>query len=157
MSNIYKIETKGLGNGSHKYTFILDGGFFEAFENDMISDAGITVEATLEKNGPAMRLSMLINGTVTVMCDRCLDNLDLPVKIDETFDVLFSDLSDTSDIADQEISEEKDVVVLDRTSADIDLSQLIYDYVCTSLPIRKVHHDGECNPEMMEKMKNILK
>ena len=40
---------------------------------------------------------------------------------------------------------------------ELDMSQIIYDYVNLSLPIKKVHPEGECDPEMMEKLKDILK
>ena len=50
-----------------------------------------------------------------------------------------------------------EVILLDSSSADIDLSQIIYDYVNLSLPIKKVHPDGQCDPVMMEKLKDILK
>ena len=50
-----------------------------------------------------------------------------------------------------------EVILLDSDSADIDLSQIIYDYVSLSLPIKKVHPDGQCDPVMMEKLKDILK
>jgi uncharacterized metal-binding protein YceD (DUF177 family) len=28
----------------------------------------------------------------------------------------------------------------------MELSQVVYDYVCTSLPMLRVHPDGECDP-----------
>jgi uncharacterized metal-binding protein YceD (DUF177 family) len=30
---------------------------------------------------------------------------------------------------------------------ELDLSQAIYDYVCLSLPMQRLHADGECNPD----------
>ena len=32
-------------------------------------------------------------------------------------------------------------------SDELDISQEVYDYVCISLPIRKVHKEGECNSD----------
>ena len=26
------------------------------------------------------------------------------------------------------------------------MKQIVYDYVCISLPIQRVHEDGDCNP-----------
>ena len=56
---------------------------------------------------------------------------------------------------DEQVGE--DVIVVDRNQGELDISQLIYDYVYLHLPLKKVHPDGECDPEMMEKMKDILK
>ena len=36
-----------------------------------------------------------------------------------------------------------------QDEAELDLSQIIYDYVCLSLPMQRVHEDGGCNPEAM--------
>ena len=47
--------------------------------------------------------------------------------------------------------------IVDGSSSEIDLGQIIYDYVNLSLPIKKVHPEGECDPVMMEKLKDILK
>jgi uncharacterized metal-binding protein YceD (DUF177 family) len=30
---------------------------------------------------------------------------------------------------------------------ELDLSQDVYDYVCTSLPLQRMHPEGECNQE----------
>ena len=49
------------------------------------------------------------------------------------------------------------MILLDGSSSEIDLGQIIYDYVNLSLPIKKVHPEGECDPVMMEKLKDILK
>ena len=33
------------------------------------------------------------------------------------------------------------------TDSDLDLSQTVYDYICLSLPVQRVHEDGGCDPE----------
>ena len=50
-----------------------------------------------------------------------------------------------------------EVIVLVCSQGEFDLRFLIYDYVCLHLPLKKVHQEGECDPVMMEKMKDILK
>ena len=79
-------------------------------------------------------------------------DLVLPVAIESPFSVLFSSYVDEDD---EQVGE--DVIVVDRNQGELDISQLIYDYVYLHLPLKKVHPDGECDPEMMEKMKDILK
>ena len=101
-----------------------------------------------------MALDLSITGNVTVKCDRCLADLTVPVDIQVPFSVMFSSYAADAD-ADGDGADE--VILLDSDSADIDLSQIIYDYVSLSLPIKKVHPDGQCDPVMMEKLKDILK
>lgn len=145
-----RIEIKGLANGEHRFIFPIDGSFFEAYENDSISDAVLEVEAVVEKEQGRMGMHLGIQGEVTVKCDRCLADLQMPVDIDTSLSIVFSSYG-----GDEEVSDE--VIVLDRNSGELDLNQVIYDYVCLSLPIKKVHPEGQCDPEMMERMKDILK
>ena len=42
------------------------------------------------------------------------------------------------------------MIFIPETQAELDMSQIIYDYVCLSLPMQRVHEDGECNPEAMK-------
>jgi uncharacterized metal-binding protein YceD (DUF177 family) len=44
---------------------------------------------------------------------------------------------------------------MDPTDGELDLTQFLYDYVCINLPLQKVHNEGECNPEMIAKLKNV--
>ena len=147
-----RIEIKGLPDGEHEYQFDIDGSFFEAYESDIISDADLKVNALLSKGKGRMSMRVDINGDVTVRCDRCLADLKLPVNVSVPFSIVFS-----SFVEGEETDENDEVLVLDNSTAYIDLAQIIYDYVNISLPLRKVHPDGECDPEMMEKMKDILK
>ena len=125
-----------------------------AYENDTVSDADLDVSAVVTKEHGRMALDLSITGNVTVKCDRCLADLTVPVDIQVPFSVMFSSYAADAD-ADGDGADE--VILLDSDSADIDLSQIIYDYVSLSLPIKKVHPDGQCDPVMMEKLKDILK
>ncbi len=145
-----RIGIRGLSNGEHKFDFKLDGSFFELYENDMISDAELDVKATVTKGNGHMGLLLEIDGNVTVRCDRCLADLVIPVSIEVPFTIVFSSYSEDAD------EESDEVIMLSGGASEIDLDQTVYDYVNLSLPIKKVHADGECDPEMMEKLKGIL-
>ena len=43
----------------------------------------------------------------------------------------------------------QEIVFVPEGDAELDLSQVIYDYVCLALPMQRHHNDGECNPEAM--------
>ena len=81
-----------------------------------------------------MSLDLDITGDVTVKCDRCLADLKIPVDIQVPFSVMFSSYAED---AEEGVSDE--VILLDGSSSEIDLGQIIYDYVNLSLPIKKVH------------------
>lgn len=99
-----------------------DGKFFEDFGNSEILGADIQVSARINWRGVTAEVACGIKGSVTVACDRCLENLDLPV----------------------ETSFEESYV---PDGAELDLSQDVYDYVCISLPLKRVHPDQGCNQD----------
>ena len=40
----------------------------------------------------------------------------------------------------------REIVLDDPLAEGVDLGQVVYDYVCTSIPLHKVHPDGGCDP-----------
>ncbi len=146
-----RIGIRNLATGEHQFDFKLDGSFFESYESDLISDADLDVKATVTKGSGHMGMLLEIDGNVTVKCDRCLADLVIPVSIESPFTIVFSSYSEDAD------EESDEVIVMDGGATEIELSQMIYDYVNLALPLKKVHEEGECDPEMMEKLKGILK
>jgi uncharacterized protein len=145
------IDIKSLRLGAHKQEFKIDKSFFESYRNDTVMDACLDVMVVIDKAVGWIKVDCKITGDVKVECDRCLAELTLPIDISAPFTVKFSSLGDETD---QDYGD--DVIVLKESDGELDLSQIIYDYVCLSLPLKKVHPDGECDPVMMEKMKGIL-
>ena len=43
------------------------------------------------------------------------------------------------------------MIFIPETDAEMDMSQIIYDYVCLSLPMQRIHDEGECDPEVMKR------
>ena len=141
------IQIKGLQNGEHEYEFPIDGAFFRNFENSQILDADLMADVLLEKGGGWMNIEADITGTVTVECDRCLDDVVLPMDFYCTMTVKFAkDLSD---------DDGDEFIVMDPTEGELDLTQFLYDYVCLNLPLQKVHEEGECNEQMMQKLGSL--
>ena len=121
----FTVKIDALAPGTSCYDWHADAEFFGIFGNEEILDADVDVRLTLHNHGVTVDAECSLGGRVTVACDRCLENLDIPV------DVCF----------------EENYVLGDD---DLDLSQDIYDYVCTSLPLQRVHPDGECNAETVK-------
>jgi uncharacterized metal-binding protein YceD (DUF177 family) len=46
-------------------------------------------------------------------------------------------------------------IVMDPTEGELDLTQFLYDYVCLNLPLQKVHPEGECNEQMIQKLGSL--
>ena len=128
--------------GERQYRFHADLEFFQTFDNTEILDAGIEVEVKVVKAGAhKVTADLLLRGTVTVPCDRCLEPLTLPVEAEPRFRVSFG-------AGEEELSEDgRDILPLGATDRELDLAQAVYDYVCLSLPLQRVHPEGGCNPD----------
>ncbi len=116
--------------------------FFEEFGNEGILDAGLLVEARAEKRGADVDVDCRIAGSVTVVCDRCLSDLRIPVDLDLA--LRFGPSGEDGD--------GREAVRMSPESEAVDLRQVVYDYVCLSIPLRRVHPDGECDPSVTSRL-----
>ena len=142
----YAIAWKGLKNGTYRFDFKVDNALFEAYGSTDIKDGDLSVGVTLERGESMLSLQTVIRGTVTVACDRCLEDCRLPVAFDGTLLVRFSD-----EVADYD----GEVMWLLPMEDEIDLKQYIYESIVLSLPYQRVHPDGECNPDMLERFRIV--
>lgn len=142
----YDIHFKGLGAGEHRFSFDVDNRFFEAFESSEVKSGKATANIVLTKSGSLMTLGFSIQGTVTVECDRCLGDCELPVDFNETLNVRFSDR-----IAAEDGEYDGEVLWLNSGQSVINVAQYIYESIVLSLPYQRVHEEGQCDPEMLKR------
>lgn len=136
----YKIAYKGLKNGLHEFDFKVDGTLFEAYESTEIKGGACNVHVSLSRAETQLELHTVIEGAVTVACDRCLEDCDVPVCFDGKLLVKFSDETDEYD---------GETMWISPSESELDLTQYIYESIVLSLPYRRVHPDGACDPEML--------
>lgn len=146
LSNPYLIPFAGLRNGEHKFDYVIDEAFFKDREYSEIQMSKIACEVTLKKETNLLVFDVKMEGTIHTMCDRCGDDFDLPVWGENKLVV-----SMTND----RFENENDIVSIPLESAEIDISQYLYEYVSMLLPQRRVHPDKEdgasgCNPEALK-------
>ena len=140
----YVIPLNGWAAGEREYRWQAGIKFFQRFDNAEILDADVAIEAKAVKSGHYIGVDLDIQGSVTVPCDRCLEDLTLPVEAHPSFSVKFGEGASEE----EELREgSREILLVDASDADLDLSQAIYDYVCLSLPLQRVHAEGECNPD----------
>lgn len=138
------VPINGLAQGRKEFRWRVGKKFFEHFENSEILAAELEIEVSAEKSGHFIGIDCDITGNVTVACDRCLEDLMLPVGTGFCLSVKFGqEPSGSSDAGEGE----REIVWLQESDAELDLGQIVYDYVCLSLPVQRVHNEGECNPE----------
>ena len=142
----YSIAFRGLKNGHHDFRFEVGKPLFDAFGNTEIRDCACEVSVGLERAETLLALDVRITGHVVVECDRCLEDCRVPIDFEGQLVVKFSD----------EVHEyDGEVMWLLPMEDEIDLKQYIYESIVLSLPYQRVHPDGECNPEMLERFRIV--
>jgi uncharacterized metal-binding protein YceD (DUF177 family) len=146
--SFYNIAIKGLSQGKHVFDYEIDSKFFAEFEGGVVDEGKVNVHLTLEKQSSLMILWFDLKGTVEVQCDRCLEMYSQPVKSQERIFVKFGE---------KEFNAGDDVIWVSINDYQLNVAQLIYEFICLAVPIKKVHPDDEngnssCDPEMIEKL-----
>ncbi|MFM9984183.1 MAG: YceD family protein [Flavobacteriales bacterium] len=138
----YRIPFLGLKPGHHEYEFQMTDTFFDEFENSEIDHADIKVDLILEKQTNMMILQFDLSGEILSACDRCGDDLNLPIHASEKLVVKLGDQTSPTD---------DDVVVLGPQEFELDISQYLYEYAHLALPFRHVHQNtADCNQEVLK-------
>lgn len=150
--SFYNIAFKGLSQGKHIFEYETDDKFFAEFEGGVVDEGKVHVCLTLEKQSSLMILWFEIKGYVRVQCDRCLEMYDQRIKSKERIFVKFGE---------KEYTEGDDVIWVSVNDYQLNVAQLVYEFVCLAVPIKKIHPKDEngnsgCDPEMIEKLNKYV-
>ncbi len=144
----YKVHISGLADGKYEYEFPIGMELFEEFGNTLVEGADLKAVVVLEKGSGWMNLKCEMNGTIITLCDRCLEELLLPMNFNSTIAVKHAKLGEQQEVSDE-------FMIVDHSEGELDLKQFLYDNVCINIPLKKVHRDGECNPQMLNKLESL--
>ena len=120
----YIVALDSMELGAHVFDFQLDDAYFSEIENSELLGGQVKVEAHLNLREYDFDLDIAVKGLVQVTCDRCLDEMDVAIDVEEN---------------EWEWDEEPKL---------IDLSWLAYELIIVNLPLVHSHQEGGCNPEM---------
>ena len=135
----FKLPLKSLPAGSHDFDYRLDKEFFLNMESSDIRDGSIDVHATVNNKGQYFDLNFEIKGEVTLLCDRCLDEMQWP--IDTVYHIAVKYGQDFNDDSD-------DLLVIPESDSYLNVAYMIYDTIALNIPIKHVHPLGKCNRAM---------
>ena len=152
MKDDFVVPLNGLAQGRNEFRRSAGKEFFDRFENSEILDADLSVTVSVEKSGRFTGVDCEIEGHVTVSCDRCLEDLQLSVNTGFKLSVKFGPATPGAEpgASGLETEGDREIVILPESDTDLDLSQVVYDYVCLSLPVQRVHEEGGCNPDAVK-------
>ncbi len=142
----FLIPLNGLAAGENQFSWHAGKEFFESFGNEEILGADLDLSVSAQKSGRSVEVDCGVEGSVTVSCDRCLADLELPVDLQIGLSVRHEAQQEAPE------DEEREVIIISDSDARLDMAQIVYDYVCLSLPLRKVHPEGECDPEVVSRL-----
>ena len=140
-----KIDLKGLQQDVTSFEYDLDDAYFSAIEATEVSGGNVHVTAEVRRCAAFFEVKIGFEGTVRVPCDRCLDEMEQPVRSEHRLIAKFG----------TEESEDDDVVVVDENEGMLDTAWLIYEYVALAIPVRHVHAPGKCNTAMMQALEEL--
>lgn len=140
----FKLPLKSLSVGTHEFEYRLGKQFFVNMESADIHGADLVVHLTVNYNGDFYTLDFNIQGEITLICDRCLDDLQFPVDTNYHIVVKYGD--DYNDDSDE-------VLELPESDTTLNVAYMIYDTVVLTIPMKHVHPLGKCNRQMSALLK----
>ena len=141
---LYTIDLKNLTPGTHDFEYLLENKFFVDIDGNEVQKGHVHVQLTVKKSLMAFELNFQIVGTVIIPCDRCLDDMELPIETQDKLIVKFG----------KEYAEESDeIVIVPEEEGTINVAWFIYEFIALAIPIKHVHAAGKCNKAMAAKLR----
>lgn len=126
----YEVNFSGLKNGKHKFQFEIDKAFFKLFETEQeFTNPRVVAEVLLEKHSTFLEFWITTKGVVTLLCDISNEEFDHEIESDFKILVKFGETYDDSN---------EEVITISHTDHSFNVSQLIYENVMLSIPMKKV-------------------
>lgn len=129
------------------FNYNVDDEFFKLIEASGFEKGKLSVSVEVKKGIGAYSLNFHIEGVVTGICDRCLDEVEVDIDTDNTLKVKLG----------KEFSDEDEILIIPEDEGIINIAWYIYEFAYLSLPCRIVHEEGECNEQMQEKLNDLIR
>lgn len=147
----FSIPFTGLKIGKHQFDFEIDNSFFDAFEYSLVKKGALKASVELDKQETMLILQFHIEGTIILDCDKCLADFEAPISIQERQIVKFAE--------DELESDDLEIITLSKKESEIDVSELIYEFITVSVPYIKIcEQDGNgqlCDQEMIARLESL--
>ena len=113
-------------------------------ESADIRSGNVKVDLDLKYDGNAYTLDFAFKGGIVVACDRCLD--DMPLPIDTTYHLAVN--------YGEGYDEQDNLLVIPESESYLNVAYTIYDTIALEIPLRHVHPAGQCNKAMAATLKS---
>lgn len=149
----YTVAFTGLQEGVHSFTYHLDDDFFEERDYSPVQKGDINIELTFDKKPTFFVLDFRYAGTLQVACDRCTQEVRLPINGAASLLVKFAEGEEIEQIADDEVK------YIDQNAIEVDFSQFLYENIVVDIPLYKTCEDDvsgsqECDEKVISILEN---
>lgn len=142
----HTIHFAGLKDGSHEFDFVLDDAFFKATGVEEYEGGHVKVKVNMDKSEHMLVCNIHVDGFLTLPCDHCNALMEQPVKGDQR--QIFKLTHETG-------VEDEELVELGEHASDVNLTHYFFECISLHLPIRHVHPEGQCDPEVDQALSRI--
>lgn len=129
--------------GTQQFNYVVDDAFFQQREEGEIRGGNVDVKLEVEHKGDFFDLTFWMEGKIITACDRCLD--DLVLDVDTDYHVALKYAAETN-------ADNDEVIEVAESERYYDLTDIIYDTIALTIPMKHVHADGECNEAMVAEL-----
>jgi uncharacterized metal-binding protein YceD (DUF177 family) len=149
----YEVIFSGLSVGKHNFNFEIDDKFFEHFDYSEIKRGSLVAKVELNRMNAQIVAKFVITGSVVTICDRCLDDVMINIDYDNTLLIKYTEQVNNSE---NDYDDDDEIMYINRGNDKINFAQYIYESICISLPIQKIHaSESQCNADMIKKLKEM--
>ena len=140
----YLIPISGLKIGTHSFDFQVDNTFFAHFPDSLIKEGSFKVHLDFDKRLDLYEMNFSYEGTTKTACDRCLANINFPIKGNNRMIVKFA----------EEFMEDVDVIYIPIKTETLSVAKYIYEFLSLAVPYVKTYNcetedKKPCDTEML--------
>lgn len=142
----YNITLKDIVDETRTLEFDLDEEYFKKIDSPEVQKGLVKAKVTVQKKLTCYELKFVVEGTIYIPCNRCLDDMAQTIQHKELLQVKFGET----------FSEEDEVVIVPESDGGINIAWFLYEFIALSIPIKHIHPTGECNINMVSKLKKHI-
>ncbi len=142
----FVIAFHGLALGIHEFEWQLGDTFFEKLNIEDAPLGSFDIKVILDKKSNLMEFDFEISGVIHHPCDRCLEEVNVP--IDSTHKLIVKFGMETKEMTDE-------ILILNEQTHEINISQYIYEFISLSIPGRIVHENNQCDKNIIGHIMDI--
>ena len=143
----YIINFSSLKEGMHDFDFSVENKLFKHFGYEDFNSCKIELRVELLKKSNLLELRFLSKGTININCFVSNEPFDYPQASVMELVVKFGS---------EQNSDNEELLILQKGTYQIDISQQLYEMIVLSLPIKIIHpgiEDGTLESETVNRLK----